>query len=715
MVPRATKKDENGPLDASLYLSMRERRIFLGDFPMSRKSSRRESVQPTALTAALPLSIDFGRETTGDLSAAEQREWLVTNGLGGFASGTVAGLLTRRYHGLLVAALKPPLGRTLLVAKLDEIAEYDGQTYPLSTNRWASGTVDPHGYRHIERFHLEGTTPVWTFACADALLEKRVWMQQGANTTYVRYDLIRASQPLGLRLKALVNHRDFHSLTRAGDWRMKIEGAERGLRILPFEAGKPFYLLSRSATVELAHEWYRDFDLTAERCRGLDYCEDHLFAGTLRGRLQPGDSVTLVASTDPAPNLDGHSAYRERLARECRLLDQWEHAFPRVSRKAPPWVRQLVLAADQFIVERALPNQTQGRSVIAGYHWFGDWSRDTMIALPGLTLSTGRPEVARKILTTYTKFVDRGMLPNCFPESGDAAEHNTVDAALWFIEAVHQYYAATHDDTLLRMLFPVLADVVDCHLAGTRYNTHVDAEDGLLYAGEPGTPLTWMDAEVGKWVVTPRMGKAVELNALWYNALITMAGFARALKKSAGDYEAMAQRARTGFQRFWNASAGYCFDVIDGPAGDDTSLRPNQIFGVSLPASPLAPEQQRAVVDACARHLVTSHCLRSLAPRHPDYQGHYSGDQRQRDAAYHQGTAWGWLLGPFVIAHLQVYSDRALAASFLEPFAHHLKTHGLGTASEIFDGDAPFTPRGCIAQAWTVAEVLRAWMALGTH
>jgi predicted glycogen debranching enzyme len=335
-----------------------------------------------------------------------------------------------------------------------------------------------------------------------------------------------------------------------------------------------------------------------------------------------------------------------------------------------------------------------------------------MIALPGLTLATGRPQVARSILRTFARFVNQGMLPNVFPDAGETPEYNTVDATLWYFEAIRQYYAATRDTELLRELFPVLTEVVDWHLRGTRYNIRVDPTDGLLHAGEPGVQLTWMDAKVGDWVVTPRIGKPVEVNALWLNALISMTQFARALDRPTGAYESMAKRAHTGFQRFWSDAAGYCFDVLDGPDGNDPLLRPNQIFAVSLPESPLTPEQQRAVVDVCAHRLVTSHGLRSLAADQPGYQGHYAGSPRERDGAYHQGTVWGWLLGPFALAHLRVYGDPERAAGFLDPMAHHLRTHGLGSASEIFDGDAPFTPRGCIAQAWTVAELLRAWTAV---
>jgi predicted glycogen debranching enzyme len=654
--------------------------------------------------------VDFGRDVCGDLPSAERREWLVTNGLGGFASGTVAGILTRRYHGLLVAALKPPLGRTLLVATLEEAIQYDGHLYSLASNRWASSAVQPEGWRHIERFRLEGTTPVWTFALADALLEKRVWMQQDSNTTYVRYDLLRASGPMRLTLRPLVNYRDYHSTTHANGWRMSVEPLPQGLRVVAFDGATPIYLLSDSATAVPVHDWYNDFQLAQEAYRGLDDREDHLAAGTFAAELQPGESLTWVASTEPNPNLDGVTAWEERRAHEQLLLDQWDAAQPRSA--APPWVRQLVLAADQFIVRRPLADDPDARSVIAGYHWFGDWGRDTMIALPGLTLATGRPEIARRILRTFARFVDQGMLPNVFPDAGEKPEYNTVDAALWFFEAVRQYFEETGDLEFLREIFPVLADMVEWHRRGTRYQIHMDPGDGLLFAGEPGVQLTWMDAKVGDWVVTPRIGKPVEVNALWYNALLTMERFARILGEPSKPYCELASTAQRGFQRFWIESAACCFDVIDGPEGDDASMRPNQLLAVSLPASPLSPEQQRAVVDACARQLLTSNGLRSLAPSHPAYIPRYGGGPRERDGSYHQGTVWGWLLGHFALAHLRVYSDPAAAASYLEPLAHHLQIHGLGSASEIFDAEAPFTPRGCIAQAWTVAEALRAWAAI---
>jgi predicted glycogen debranching enzyme len=656
-----------------------------------------------------PGVLDWGREICGTLDTAERREWLCANGIGGFASGTIAGLLTRRYHGLLTAALAPPVGRTMLVAKLDEQIDYAGARWELGTNRWTDGTVAPRGYALIERFRLDGTTPVWTYAVADALIEKRIWMEPGANTTYVRYRLLRGSASLELGLKALVNYRDYHATTRGDGWSMRIDALPAGLRIEAFEGARPVVIAAPGAERDIAHVWHRRFDLARERDRGLDASDDHLHAGSFRVALRPGDALTVVCSCESDPSFDGEAAWGRRLAHEAEVTAAW-----RLTRDAgdaaPPWVEQLVLAADQFVVARPLPDDPDGHSIIAGYPWFADWGRDTMISLPGLLLATGRSAIARRILTTFARFVDRGMLPNRFPDAGDAPEYNTVDAALWYVEAVRQYTEASGDDRLLKDLFPVLEGIIAAHRLGTRYGIGEDPADGLLRAGEPGVQLTWMDAKVGDWVVTPRMGKAVEVNALWHNALRCMAQFARRLGHSDRTWEALADRVGASFDRFWNERAGCCFDVIDGPDGHDDARRPNQIFAVSLPWSPLPPERQRRVVDACARDLLTSFGLRSLGPGDPRYQGRYAGGPGARDGAYHQGTVWAWLLGPFTLAHLRVHGDREAARSFLLPMAHHLGDYGIGSIAEIFDGDPPFAPQGCPAQAWSVAEVLRAWI-----
>jgi predicted glycogen debranching enzyme len=660
------------------------------------------------------MPIEIGRALCGDLPSAEAREWLVTNGLGSFASGSVAGQLTRRYHGILVAALSPPLGRTLLVARIDDTALYDGHSYPLFANCWSNGLIAPAGYTNLESWRLEGAIPTWSFACADALIERRIWMQPGANTTYVRYTLLRATRPLALTIKALVNYRDYHGITQAGGWRMQVDPIERGVRVSAFAGAVPFSIAADRGTVTPNNEWYYGYELAEERARGLSYHEDHLCAALIQATLEPGDTLTLAASSEAQPSLDGAAALAARQAYEQALIQRWAAAHPAAAAQ-PDWVRQLVLAADQFVVNRPLPSDPEGKTIIAGYHWFADWGRDTMISLPGLTLTTGRPELARAILRTFARSVSQGMLPNRFPDDGSPpqdSEYNTVDATLWYFQAIRAYHQATGDDDLLRELFPVLADIVAWHRRGTRYDIRCDPSDGLIYAGQPGAQLTWMDAKVGDWVVTPRIGKPVEVNALWYSALHAMAEFAGRLGQPPDEYAALAEQAGRGFARFWNAGAGYCYDVLDGPDGADATLRPNQIFAVSLPESPLPPEQQRGVVEACARALLTSHGLRSLAPDHPQYRGHYGGDQTRRDGAYHQGTVWAWLLGPFALAHMRVFHDPAQARRLLEPMGQQLSAAGMGSLSEIFDGDAPMLPRGCIAQAWSVAEILRAWKAL---
>lgn len=664
------------------------------------------------------MNLILGRETCGQLAVASAREWLVTNGIGGFASGTVAGVLTRRYHGLLLAALQPPVGRTLLLAKLDETVEYDGiypqsgRFHPLYVNHWVDDTIEPNGHFNINQFHLEGTTAVWTFGIANALLEKRIWMEPGVNTTYIHYTLTRATGPLRLEAKALANRRDYHHTTLVGDLEPEIEPIKSGLRLRMSGKGAPFYLLSKEAEFETHNEWYEDFYLSLEDYRGQnDIDDDHFHAATIKALLRPGESFTIVATTEAeaaraAEALDGQAALTRRQLYEAELLKKAGSNF---TLPLPAPIKQLALAADQFIVQRPTQADPNGRSIIAGYHWFSDWGRDTMIALPGLTLATGRPEIAASVLRTYAQFVDMGMIPNRFPDAGERPEYNTADATLWYFQAIHAYHAATGDVALLRDLYPILQEIIMWHKRGTRYSIYMDEKDGLLYAGEEGVQLTWMDAKVDNWVVTPRVGKAVEINALWYNACRILAQIAGQLGEDGSEYEQMAEKTAVGFRQFWYAQMGYCYDVIDGPDGVDGRLRPNQLLAISLPYSPLPPEQQRSIVDACARHLLTPHGLRSLSADDPEYQGHYGGDRHTRDAAYHQGTVWGWLIGPFVNAHLRVYKDQAAARSYLEPLLLQLADHGIGSISEIFDGDAPFNPRGCIAQAWSVAELLRAW------
>ncbi len=673
--------------------------------PATQKLSTRSI--PSNLTLAWPHVVDMGREICGDLETTERREWLVTNGIGGFASGTVAGSLTRRYHGLLVAALKPPLGRTVLVSKLEETVEYDGQLFQLSTNHWHDGTVAPTGFTFMERFHLEGTTPVWTFALADARLEKRVWMEPGENTTCVHYVLTRGRLPIRLHLRGFINYRDYHGTTLDSLPEFSTTAIKNGWHILP-NGGTPFILSTSNGVIESAHTWYRNYDLPLERERGLSDREHHLHISTWIIELNPGEEITWMASTHTDRLLPASSNIDSRRDHEHALFTP--HGTSKtISTPRPPWIQQLILAADQFIVSRPLSSFETGHTIIAGYHWFGDWGRDTMISLPGLTLTTRRFDIARSILSTFAHYANQGMLPNRFPDADEAPEYNTVDATLWYVEAVRQYWEATRDRAFLKTIFPVLLDMLTWYRKGTRFGIGMDPTDHLLHAGESGVQLTWMDAKVGDWVVTPRMGKPIEINALWYQAWLTLNQLAKTLKVPHQEFLKLANDIKTSFQRFWHESLNRCYDLIDGPLGHDPSPRPNQLFAVSLPNSPLTTRQQQAVVDYCAQHLYTSHGLRSLGPEAPQYVGHYGGDTRQRDGAYHHGTVWGWLIGPFVLAHHRVYHNPSAALSYLEPIAHQLNDYGLGTLGEIFDGQPPFTPRGCIAQAWTVAEVLRAW------
>ncbi len=649
--------------------------------------------------------IDFDAEVCVDFSRSSRLEWLVTNGIGGFAMGTVAGILTRRYHGILIAALSPPVGRTLLIPKIDETLETGGIRTPLFGDRKTDGSITPRGYESLIRFRLEKSIPVWTFQIGTIIIEKRIWMEQGANTTYIHYEMIEGTAA-DLHVDVLANRRDYHDVT-TGKPRIDTEVDKGSLRMEHKEKGPVVRMLASGGDWEALSKHVSDYFLCVEEYRGLREREDHLKAGRIRIPIEPGRPVTLVATIDPGASKDGEKGLERRRNHDSNIL----RAAASTIGGSPlaPQLGQLALAADQFIVDRTGADDPNGRSVIAGYPWFSDWGRDTMISLSGIALCTGRSDVAKKVLETFGRHVSEGMIPNRFPDLGEEPEYNTVDGTLWYFEAIASYLDATEDLDLLSSLWPTLKEIVDAHFRGTRHNIHVDPNDGLLHSGEAGVQLTWMDAKVEDWVVTPRIGKPVEINALWFNALRTMGDFAAPLGESPAPYDEAAAEVRESFVRYWNNDSGCLFDVIDGPDRDDPAIRPNQIFAVSLPHSPLDGNMQSAVVDVCQRDLLTPHGLRSLSPRDPAYIGRYGGDRRTRDAAYHQGTVWGWLLGPFAVAHLRVNGDPELARSFFMPLIGNLHEHGLGSVSEIFDGDAPFTPRGCTAQAWSVAEILRAW------
>lgn len=663
------------------------------------------------LPAGAPL-VSFGREVCGDLDAALQREWLVTNGLGGYTSGSVGGTNTRRYHGLLVAALSPPVSRTVLVSGTVEWALYDGERYPLSTHEYAGGTVDPQGYRHLAEFRLEGTLPVWTYRFADVVLERRIWMENGANTSWLAFRQLQGSLDVAVEVVPLVTYRDFHALTSGQGWSLDVAHAGATVTVQAFDGAHPFYMTADRGEFRPGSDWYWNFHRRAEAARGLDDREDLYAAGTFAAALSLGEQLAIRMSTLEPDNRTAGDSLTAEQGRQTQALERAG------ALGADLFTQQLILAADQFIVERHRDGAAIGKTVIAGYHWFNDWGRDTMIALPGLTLSTGRESDAANILRTFARYVSEGMLPNNFPDhDGDVPGYNTVDATLWYVLAVRAHAQATGDTTVQKDLLPVLQEIVERHISGTRYGIGVDPADGLLRAGEPGVQLTWMDARIGDWVVTPRIGKPVEINALWYNALKSLAemlapedpAFAAELEERAGGVAAAFR------QRFFSEERGYLADVVDGPDGDDWTFRPNQILAVSLPFPVLEGHDAKQVVDSVGRKLLTDFGLRSLDPDHPDYHPAYGGDPLTRDGGYHQGPVWNWLAGPFAEAHLRVYGDPDAARRILAPLAHHLFDAGLGTISEIQEGAAPHAPRGCIAQAWSVAETLRVLRLLESY
>ena len=651
-----------------------------------------------------------------DQDGALAREWLVTNGLGGFACGTVAQANTRRYHGLLVAALAPPGGRIVMVAKLDATASYQGHDFELACNEYADETVAPHGFALLSAFHLEDGIPVWTYALADAQLQERIWMAHGRNTTYVSFTLRHASRALDLSLLPLCTYRDYHAHTQGG-WSLDVRGEAHGCRVNAFTGAHPYRLFLDRGRFSAGADWYWHFRHRIEAERGLDALEDLFRPGTFHARIAPDETVTWIATAERELPTAAPAALAAEVDRRRSLI---AHVAPTV----PAWIRELTLGADQFIVARAAAaDKASGTAVIAGYPWFSDWGRDTMIALPGLVLATQRSAEAASILRTYTAYASEGMLPNRFPDQGEAPEYNTVDATLWYFHAVSAYVEASGDQELLRDLFPAMLEIFEWHRRGTRFGIKVDAQDGLLYAGEPGVQLTWMDAKVGNRVITARTGKPVEVNALWHFALASMARWAQMLSEQrlAKQFERNAMQVARNFARaFWSEAHGYLYDVVDAAEGSldgrgrrvDASLRANQIFAVSLGTKLLDARRARAVVDVCGRELLTPVGLRTLAAGDPRYVGVYQGSPEERDAAYHQGTVWAWLLGPFALAHHRVYQNVNYALSLLGGLAPHLRDGCLGSISEIFDGNAPHTPRGCFAQAWSVSQTLSAWHAL---
>lgn len=647
-----------------------------------------------------------------------RREWLITNGLGGYASGTIAGIPTRKYHGLFVPNLAAPKGRHIMISRCDECVVTPARQLHLGGAEFENERFVGDSHRYLKEFRLDHRIAVWTFEIDDVVLEKSVVMPHNQNTVCVQYRLLRGER-LALQVRPFVTFRR-HDATPAStpgeDFVVEVRRGRHEIR----HASDPLVLrvaLRPGPTMFMTDE--RDehqFLYRVERDRGDPAFDSAFSPGYLAAEVAADQPAVFVASTHRWDRMDFDAtavfdAERRRLSGLLALAPDLE---------GDAFAEQLAMAADQFVVlpgsrlEENVMAQAEGselRSIYAGYHWFGDWGRDTMISLEGLTLATGRYREAGAILRTFSHYVRDGLLPNLFPEGEREALYHTVDATLWYFHAIARYVEVTGDRAILPQLFPVLAASIEHHLAGTRFNIRVDPADGLLAASAEGYQLTWMDAKVEGWVVTPRRGKPVEIQALWYNALQLMAAWAGELGVNHHPYDAHAKRAREAFnERFWNARTSCLYDVIDGPEGDDASIRPNQVFAISLPHPILYDRYWEPVLETVRNRLVTAYGLRTLSAEHPDYKAHYRGDLRSRDAAYHQGTIWPWLIGHYIDAYLKVRPDRVGARQLLRAFPEHLCDAGVGSISEIFDAEDPYAPGGCIAQAWSVAEVLRAWL-----
>ena len=652
--------------------------------------------------------IIFEASICQNFGAAASREWLETNGIGGYSSGTISGANTRRYHALLTPATRPPLGRLTMLSKFEETLTINGKSYELSANQYPD-KIYPEGFKFLKSFRLD-PFPIWTYEVEGIEIEKTIFMIHGQNTVICQWSVVggrwseetkgqrtKDEGQITLELKPLLSFCDYHHLRHEdANFNVNYEVSERLVTVKPYENMPPLHLAHNAASVDHNGFWYRNFEYAIEKERGFDFTEDLFQPFALKFDLS--EPATVIASIETSEFFGINEAREKEIDRRNELIE--------TAKAKDDFEKQLVLAADQFIVSRG-----QGKTIIAGYPWFSDWGRDTMIALNGLTLATNRPAIAKNILLEFSLHISEGMLPNRFPDAGETPEYNTVDATLWYFEAIRAYAEKTNDyDFVRENLYEKLVDIIAWHIKGTRYNIHVDT-DGLLYAGADGTQLTWMDAKIDGLVITPRRGKPVEIQALWYNALKIMANFAERFGDAEEKklYDSMAKMAQYSFnQVFWNKEEECLFDVVDN-GNRDASIRPNQIFAVSLPYAILEDKDKaRKIVEKVEKELLTPVSLRSLSPGDPHYCPIYIGSPFERDSAYHQGTVWGWLIGGFVDAHRKIFPDREEKISeILQGFRVHLTEAGIGQISEIFDADAPHLPRGCFAQAWSVAEVLR--------
>ena len=642
------------------------------------------------------MTAQFDATLLSDFQKARSLEWIETNGLGGYASGTVSGAHSRRYHGLLVAAMHPPVDRMVLVSKLDETIVAGGKSFELSSNQYP-GAIHPQGFKHLVAFERK-MFPEFMYKVGNIEIKKTIAAIHGENTTVILYEVVNAKEEFRMELLPLYACRDFHSTAHKNDSIHSQFAFEDGLfRTMNYDGCPEIFIDVPGSTFTENKGWYYNFEYSIERYRGLDYQEDLFTHGKFSIILKKGSKVGVILSTEGPARRNAFQLFKNEKRRREEIVNNFSGSES---------LKQMVLAADQFIVKRG-----DLKTIIAGYHWFSDWGRDTMISLPGLCLVTGRFDDAKNILRAFSQSVSEGMLPNRFPDKGETPEYNTIDATLWFFHAIYKYYEYTKDLVFVKSVLPVLADIIEWHYRGTRYNIHVDPSDELLSGGQDGVQLTWMDAKVGDWVVTPRKGKPVEINALWYNALSIMEFLIveSGMSEQSGFYNSKAQKVRESFNdKFWNEEQGYLFDFIDGDYRDK-DIRPNQIYAIGLPFPLLNEERANRVFQIVRNKLATAKGLRSLDQGNEKYCPVYGGDPWHRDSSYHQGTEWSFLLGPYIdaLVKLKGKEGKSEAVEIMNAFFDHLKETGVGTVSEIFDAEPPHTPRGCMAQAWGVAEVLR--------
>jgi len=656
------------------------------------------------------------------------KEWLLTNNRGGYASSTIIGCNTRRYHGLLVGSLNPPANRILALANCLEMVIFGAEAFNLSTFEF-NEKFAPEGFKYVKQFRQD-TGVHFDYQLDKLGLTKSIYLCHDTDTVALMYDFTSVREPGEFVLRPFVGLRDFHTLQKSYA-QVSSRRLGQGLLVrhdIPDSCGlalscSSIYpaLPSGGVNFEDDEQWWFNFVYRNDKQRGQDFTEDLWSPGFFKCHIETPVKIVFLANLSPPTAGYGPE---QLIGADIESVHQdlrgHQNAVIAAAKTRDRKFRKLCLAADQFITKRQT-DQNHRTTILAGFPWFADWGRDAFVALPGLLLSIDRFDEAKSVLTTFALAADDGLIPSRFDDNSDTAYFNSIDASLWFINAASQYFKASGDsETFTQQLLPTIRWIIDSYHGGTRFGICADA-DGLITAGDQETQLTWMDAKYDGVAFTPRYGKAVEINALWYNALCLLAQFYSGRDiKAAEHYKSMADKVAASFSKlFWNESKGYLNDCILPDGSVDASLRPNQIFAVSLPFSPLTPQQQKAVVDVVRRDLLTPYGLRTLAAHDSRYKGTYTGGQRQRDEAYHQGTVWPYLIGPFVASYLKVNDfsrkSKRRAAEFIEPLMQHLTENGcVGQICEIFDGDAPHKPRGCFAQAWSVAELIRAYKLINT-